>query len=413
LEMATEQKSLPNNLIDKNVQLDQIRRLNDGQHKTRSLGSEVPVASKKDLALTSVKRLVVQFCPASIGEGHYESLAVVETILVQLMSDGLQTDERTTIQATKQLMRARGIARPFCCNPHTQQWYKSFFSHHAQHLPRIQEPAVKVLTENILKEWLNVTKAQMAKFQTGSEGRVYYMQEFNFLLDKHTREIKFHRMYSRRFENPSNKETVSVLLLISACGELGPGLVVFPRLVMPQRLFVSLRSVEKAKHWVLSASESGWIHKDSILEFVTESFVPWLQNKGVQFPVALYSDESISDFSIAGLNEDFVKQGVQLVSVPRSVAALVSPLELLVGNYLQGYWGSLIWEWRTLNAKAPVTEENFIPFIINCVSAMAIPQKVIEMFNNFGLCPFDYQVLSRSIQARLNKSSSSSSSSSS
>ena len=331
--------------------------------------------------------------------GLPEVMAVVEALLLQLVDAGLPTRESFITHTIKQLLYARStgaLSPPFCCGAQEKRWYHQFYNTHSLHL-KAQEEAKQVISGLSLDEvkmWLTKLKADMVKFHNASPQRIYYMHEMNFFLDQQTREVKYHRMFpGLPMMSPGSKDTISVLFTLGADGEVGPGMIIFPRMVIPERLFESLRRVAGGKDWVLGSSANGWLTRDCVLEFVSDVFVPWLRRRAVHFPAALFSSEYISGVSVVPVADRFVAQGIQLISVPREVAGVLSPAEWIVGYHLRWHWGRMVKGWSDEHDNKPLLEENFAPFIISFLTARVNPKKVSEKFAKFGIHPFNPQAM--------------------
>lgn len=327
-------------------------------------------------------------------------MAVMEALLLQLVEAGLPSKESFIVHTVRQLLHARstGVPTPaFCCPNHERHWYGEFCATHGHYL-RAQEKIreqnqVRGLSQDEVKEWLTKLKVEMVKFYGVPPQRVFYMHELNFFLDQQTREVKYHRMFPGPPRiSPGSKDTVSVLFILGADGQLGPGMIIFPRMVIPERLFESLRSVSGSKEWVLGSSINGWLTQDCVLEFVSDVFVPWLRRQAVHFPVALYSSDTISGVSIPPVDR-FITQGVQLIAVPRVAAGVLSPAEWIVGYYLRWHWGRVVKGWSDMHNNKPLLEENFASFIISFLINRGVPHKVRHKFSKLGICPFDPQIM--------------------
>lgn len=326
-------------------------------------------------------------------------MAVVEALLLQLVDAGLPTKDTFIIHTVRQLLFARSamVASPaFCCPDQERRWYSEFCAAHNHRLKAQEQTRVgrsQGMTQDEVKEWLARLKAEMIRFQGVQPQRIFYMHELNFFLDQQTREIKYHRMFpGPPMQNPGSKDTVSVLFIVGADGQLGPGMIIFPRMVIPERLFESLRSVAGGQEWVLGSSVNGWLTQDCVLEFVSDVFVPWLKRRAIHFPVALFSSDTISGVAIPAADR-FITQGVQLIALPRQAAGVLSPAEWMWGYTLRWQWGKVVRTWSNTNDNKPLLEENFASFIIGFLTSRAAPDRVSYKFGNCGLWPFDAQVV--------------------
>ncbi|KAG0710124.1 hypothetical protein GWK47_023446 [Chionoecetes opilio] len=326
-------------------------------------------------------------------------MAVVEALLLQLVDVGLPTKESFITHTVKQLLYARtatALTAPFCCTGREKRWYQEFYTTHSQRLQAREaaREAYPGLNRDEVRDWLMRLKGEMVNFYGVPPQRTYYMHELNFYLDKETREVKYHRMFpGPPVKSPGSKDAISVLFTLGADGEVGPGMIIFPRMVIPERLFESLRQVPGGKEWVLGSSANGWLTGDCVLEFVSDVFVPWLRKRAIRFPAALFSSECISGVSVAPAAAHFMAQGVQLIPVPREVAGVLSPVEWMMGYRLRWHWGRVVKEWSDGHDVKPLLEEHFAPFIISYLTNKAVPTKVTEKFAKFGICPFDPQAM--------------------
>ncbi|XP_047481974.1 nascent polypeptide-associated complex subunit alpha, muscle-specific form-like isoform X2 [Penaeus chinensis] len=332
-----------------------------------------------------------------------EVLAVVEALLLQLIDVGLPSTSGSIVHTATQLLEARGVTNVFCCEQEVDKWFSSFQGRHSDRLPQESKDRIQLMPLPIKQEsqqWVEKLQRDMASFQKGPASRIYYMQELNFFLDKHTREIKFHRMFPGKVHCSNEKDTVSVLFTLGADGERGPGIVIFPRMVMPEKLFASLKNTEGGSDWVLGSSMNGWLYSDCIVEFVSDVFVPWLKKKHANFPVALFTNEYISNIRLTKMSECLLTQGVQLIPVPQNMSLLLSPAEWIVVEYFRMHWGKAVSDWSGKNGLKALLEENFAPFIISCISTQAAPAGVRAKFEKCGIFPFNPQAVYRCLRSQ-------------
>lgn len=304
-------------------------------------------------------------------------------------------------KTVEQLFQARGMHKPFCCKTEAMKWYQDFHKTHVHRLPTVDEVKTSPIpTDYETREWLINLRRDMVKFYGVTPRRLFYMQELNFFLDKQTREIKYHRMFPGMVQCSNEKDTVTVLFVLGADGQIGPGMIIFPRMVMPEKLFSSLRNTEGGKEWVLGSSMNGWLYSDCISEFVSDVFVPWLKKRNVHFPVALFTNECLSNIPMMKMSESFMVQGIQLITVPKMMSSILSPAEWIVADYFRTSWGKALYEWSVRNNSKPLLEENFAPFMISCLTAQATPDKVNSQFRKFGICPFDAQAMFQCLRSQ-------------
>lgn len=332
-----------------------------------------------------------------------EVLAVVEALLLQLIDVGLPSTSGSIVHTATQLLEARGVTNVFCCEQEVDKWFSSFRERHSDRLPQESKDKVQLHplpNKQESQQWVEKLQRDMTSFQKGPANRIYYMQELNFFLDKHTREIKFHRMFPGKVHCSNEKDTVSVLFTLGADGERGPGIVIFPRMVMPEKLFASLKNTEGGSDWVLGSSMNGWLYSDCIVEFVSDVFVPWLKKRHANFPVALFTNEYISNIRLTKMSESLLTQGVQLIPVPQSMSLLLSPAEWIVVEYFRMHWGKAVSDWSGKNGLKALLEENFAPFIISCIGTQAAPAEVQSKFEKFGIFPFNPQAVYRCLRSQ-------------
>lgn len=326
-------------------------------------------------------------------------MAAIEALVLQLVDIGLPSCDDTIIQTVLQLFLARGSPGPFCCDAQKKVWNQEFHKAHPHRLSEDAETNEYTLpSAKEVRKWLSKLNEDMVKFHDVPADRVFFMQELNFFLDKQTREVKFHRMFHGGVHHCSNeKDTISILFVLGADGRMGPGMVIFPRMVIPEKLFASLRKTKNGQDWVLGSSLNGWLYGDCVVEFVSDAFVPWLKKRNTHFPIALFTNEYVSNLSLARMSDTFREQGIQLVTVPRKIASILSPAEHLVADYFRYCWGKAVYDWRASNDSKPLLEENFTPFLLSCLASQATPDRIRKRFNSFGICPFDTQAMFRSL----------------
>ncbi|XP_064090319.1 uncharacterized protein LOC135204184 [Macrobrachium nipponense] len=328
-----------------------------------------------------------------------EHLAKIEPLLCRLLEIGLPSSSDNVKDTAVQLMEVEGYRNKWNWEDDLQKWYEEFsvsyghLFHSKAKKQQLSSPA-----KNEVALWINKVKGEMLPFCSAHDGRIFYMQELNFFLDRQTRQIKYHKMFASSKICSNEKDTVSVLFTFNAEGQIGPGIIIFPRMVIPEKLFASLKNTSGGNEWVIGSSANGWLYSDCISEFVSDVFMPWLESHEVQKPVALFTSEYVSSVPLTEMCQNFVPHGLHLLLVPRAMSSVISPAEKIVVHYFISNWGKIVREWCTANLSQSLMEENFAPFIISTIRNRIFNGNVRKTFLELGMWPFEGRIVFEQFQ---------------
>ncbi|XP_068218690.1 uncharacterized protein [Palaemon carinicauda] len=336
---------------------------------------------------------------AILKENLHEHMAKIEPLLRRLLEVGLSSSYDSVKETTIQLMEMEGYGYKHNLEADLQKWYDEFsvsFGH--QFHGKVKKTQLSSPAENEVALWINKVKGEMLPFCSAHDSRIFYMQELNFFLDRQTRQIKFHKMFTSSKICSNEKDTVSVLFTFNAEGLIGPGIIIFPRMVIPEKLFASVKKTEGGSDWVIGSSANGWLYSDCISEFVGDVFIPWLEAREVQQPVALFTSEYISSVPLTEICQNFVPQGLHLLLVPRAMSSVISPAEKIVVHHFISQWGKIVREWSIANELKLLHEENFASFIISTIRNRIFNGNVKKTFCDLGMWPFDGRLVFEQFQ---------------
>ena len=82
-----------------------------------------------------------------------------------------------------------------------------------------------------------------------------------------------------------DKETITVLLFITATGKIMTPMIVFPYIRLPVDVAKSVPS-----DWIIGKSETGWMRSEVFYEYMANSFNNWLIDNKIKKPVLCLVD---------------------------------------------------------------------------------------------------------------------------
>ncbi|XP_072389248.1 uncharacterized protein [Diabrotica undecimpunctata] len=187
----------------------------------------------------------------------------------------------------------RGAARPnkFIYDRSGKKWLQLFLQRHPNIAKRNTEIISKsraLVTEEGIREWFaelneffkNNNLLDMIGDPTGFQTGMKTCMKSGLVLGpkRNLYEIAF----------GTEKKSISVLGNYSAAGDVVPPTVIFSYKRIPKELALSVPS---------GRSDTGWMTSATFFEYVANVFFPWLVEKDIQFPVILFLDGHIIQWS--------------------------------------------------------------------------------------------------------------------
>lgn len=184
----------------------------------------------------------------------------------------------------------------------------------------------------------------------------------------------------------NEKENITVLIVMTASGEICPPLVVFPYIRPPKAVVDSM-----PPDWILGKSETGWMRSDTFFEYMSKGFNDWLKKQNVKKPVLFFVDGHKSHMSMP-LSKFCEDNDIILYALPPNTTHILQPADVSVFKPLNQEWKRTVknWQSRPENLNKCVTKTNFCQVFKETLD-MEMTQTIKNGFRRCGLYPFDVE----------------------
>lgn len=215
--------------------------------------------------------------------------------------------------------------------------------------------------------------------------RVFNGDETGFLLDPNSNSVIAMRgdknVYQVKLSD--SKKMITVLYTFCADGFACPPCVVLPYKRIPCQVARSF-----SDEWGVAKSERGWMTQEVFLEFITNVFIPYLEECNIQKPVIYFLDGHSSHTGWRTA-QACLNVGVILISLYANSTHILQPADVAIFRPLKTCWGKEVASWKELHPGQGVNINNF-GFILKAAMKSAFKESTIRNgFRVCGLFPFD------------------------
>lgn len=273
-----------------------------------------------------------------------------------------------------------------------QKWYLSFLKRHPIIAAREAESINKaraVITEEGIRLWFADLKNYLNKNNCDDiledPDRVLNGDETGFSLCPKTGKVLAPRgwknVYSVKIGN--EKANITVLLVFTANGKIGPPLVVFPYIRPPKALIESM-----PPNWILGRSDSGWMKCDNFFDYIANDFNEWVKQMKLKRPILLLIDGHKSHMTMQ-LSEFCHQNGIILYALPANTTHILQPADVSVFKPIKTEWKKTVRDWknRPENINISVNEMNFCRVLQEAIEKSNMEQHIINGFKKVNYTP--------------------------
>ncbi|KAI5646769.1 DDE superfamily endonuclease domain-containing protein [Phthorimaea operculella] len=245
------------------------------------------------------------------------------------------------------------------------------------------------VTEEALKSWFQrVYEYLQSKNMLDvleDPQRIFNCDETGFFLCPKEKKVLVRKGSKRVYNRVDNdeKECLTVLVNVSANGDIAPPMVLFPYKRMPKYLKFSVPG-----SWGLGHSESGWMNMEAFYEYITNVYYPWLVKKEIPLPVILFLDGHTSHISLP-LTTFCNEKGIILVALLPNSTHVLQPLNDAVFRPVKDTWRATVREFMVKNNYTKLKRTDFAPEVQKCFDRCLKPETIKSGFECCGLYPFD------------------------
>lgn len=305
---------------------------------------------------------------------------------------GFPVTKEQLLDVVAKLVKNLSRTNPFKDGVPGRYWFEGFLKRHptvskrvAQNLPTTRNQ----LTEENIRAWFERVRAYFEAngllhiFEEPQ--RIFNCDETGFFLSPKEKQVLVKRGSKRVYNRVANdeKECLTVLVNVAADGTIAPPMVLFPYKRVPPYIKASVPS-----WWGLGNTDSGWMTMEAFYEYVTNVFFPWLLQKKITLPVALFLDGHTSHISLP-LSTFCKDKGIILVALLPNATHVLQPLDVAVFRPVKGTWRAVVHNYRVENNYTKLTREEFSKEVQKCFDQSLKPDTIKSGFQCCGICPFN------------------------
>ncbi|XP_063388301.1 uncharacterized protein LOC134674175 [Cydia fagiglandana] len=305
------------------------------------------------------------------------------TWILYLSDAGFPITKPNLINTVKNLVQNLKRKNSFKNGTPGRHWYEGFMARHPELSMRVSQnltaPRAKI-TEESIRAWFDridryFTKENL-KEVLADPRRLFNCAESAFNLSPQSSVIvqSSNRVYSKIAND--EKESLTVLMTVSADGNIQPPLVLFKR--------TPTTSITMPPKWGFGRSESGRTTGETFCEYVTNVFYPWLIGHNIPLPVILFMDHS-SHINLP-LSEFCREKRIILIALPSNSTHRRHPLDVAVFPPLKHLWKVYR---QTNNPNTELKEEDFAKALDQCIKKASLKDAIVSGFRTCGLSPFN------------------------
>ncbi|KAL0902494.1 hypothetical protein ABMA27_000348 [Loxostege sticticalis] len=202
--------------------------------------------------------------------------------VIELAKSGISINKYDLLDTVTKLAKELGIDHRFPGGKPGIRWYLSFLKRTVIREPEAINKAREAIKESSIRKWFS-------NFHT-------FLAERNALdiLDD-PRKVLAPKGYKNVYvvKKGNEKDNITVLIVMTASGQIAPPLVVYPYKRPPKAVADNM-----PPDWVLGKSETGWMRADTFFEYMSNDFNDWLTEQNVKKPVLFFVDGHKSHMSM-------------------------------------------------------------------------------------------------------------------
>lgn len=317
--------------------------------------------------------------------------------IIELAKCGIPVKKEDLLETVTKLLKDIGKENRFPGGRPGQKWYKNFLRRHPEisvREPEAINKAREAVKENSIRQWfkdleLFLNERGLSNIMEDPE-RILNADETGVSLCPKTGKVLAPKGYKNVYtvKRGNEKDTVTVLIMMTSSGKICPPLVVFPYIRPPKAVVENM-----PEGWVIGKTETGWMRSDVFYEYIANDFNNWLTENNIKKPIILFVDGHKSHMSMP-LSEFCDENDIILYALPANTTHIMQPADVSVFGPLKQEWKNTLrkWQSRPENLNKTVTKTNFCKVFEECLNK-EMTQTIRNGFRKCGLFPFNVEAV--------------------
>lgn len=244
------------------------------------------------------------------------------------------------------------------------------------------------VSEQFIGEWFNSLTKYLRSIKKEEilrdPRRILVGEEMSFSMCPKSGKIQAPKRWKNVYElKVATHDTVSVLVVFSATGEILNPLVAFPFIKPPASVTKSLPS-----NWFLGKSESGLMDSNEYYSYISRSVNEWLRENRIPKPVLLFMDGLKTHLSLH-LSKFCHENGIILYALPPNIRHNIHRTNFKFFQPLKCQWSEMVCQWQAKPKNCVINKNNFCPVLKDGLEHPPLRESIRNGFNSCGLFSFN------------------------
>lgn len=324
---------------------------------------------------------------------------------VRMSKIGYGRTRKELLSTVKKILDEDGRENPFRNNRPGKDWLKAFFGRHPQLTVRTTLQLGKeraILSAEKIERWFSDLKLYV-ETELGDPtiltdpSRMYNADESGFsLCVKGSKVIGCKGAPVVYSYGNSDKTQLTVMAASSATGHYVPPMIIFPG----QRF--SYNPLEGFEEAALGRSDSGWMDSEVFCNWLTNVFIPAIDEKKVKKPVLLLIDGHSTHVTIEA-SDTCVASGIELYCLLEHSSHVMQPLDLRLFSSLKQTWKQSVRDWQSEHVGELVTKRTFARVFKQAWTRSTTVDAAVNGFLEAGLYPLNPAAVTKSVKLEPSK----------
>ena len=319
---------------------------------------------------------------------------------VHMSKIGFDRTRQELAVTIKKIIDEDGRPTPFKDNKPGKHWLKGFFGRHPELSIRTTLQIGKeraLISSDKVEKWFTDFRSYIEnelgdKDLLSDPSRIYNADESGFSLCLKGNQVIGYKgapvVY--HFGN-SDKSQLTVMAAVSATAHY-----VTPMIIFPGQRF-SYDPLEGFPEAAIGRSDNGWMDTEVFCNWLTNVFVPAINERHIKKPVLLLIDGHKTHVTMQA-SDICVENGVELYCLLEHASHIMQPLDLRLFGSLKRTWRQAVRDWQSDNIGELVTKRTFARVFKQAWDASTTVEAAVKGFHEAGLFPLDPSAILRSVK---------------